>query len=298
MPPPEQRGYDDHLVIRYLLGSTSEEETERLDELSIADDEFVSKLSSAENDLVDAYVRGELEGETLERFKSFYLASPSRLEKVEFATVLQTRTAPLSTTLAAPQESRKRAAGERALAWAFAGIAALLLAIVGYLALENRRLQTGIAQEQARRSELEQRAQALQQQLENESASTRTASEPPPEPPSGQPILAFVLPPQTRGAAAIASVTPPSGTGRVALQLILETDDFRGYRVKLRDPAANQIIWRSEGLKAQTSGAKRMVSVVLPVNLLKQQNYTLELTGIPPAGAEEFVASYAFKVGN
>jgi hypothetical protein len=55
-----QHGYDDRSVIQYLLGATSGEETDRLDELSITDDEFASRLRSAENDLVDAYAKGNL----------------------------------------------------------------------------------------------------------------------------------------------------------------------------------------------------------------------------------------------
>jgi hypothetical protein len=43
----------------YLLGALPEAETERLDELSITDDEFTESLQVAETDLVDAYVLGE-----------------------------------------------------------------------------------------------------------------------------------------------------------------------------------------------------------------------------------------------
>ena len=64
---------DDQVLARYLLGSASAEEVERLDEHSIADDQLALRLHEVENDLVDAYVRGELAGETLERFQSHYL---------------------------------------------------------------------------------------------------------------------------------------------------------------------------------------------------------------------------------
>src|SRR5215471_6935099 len=76
------------MMIEYLLGSLPEKEAERLDELSITDDAFVSRLNDVENDLVDAYVRGELSGEIRERFRSFYLASPKRRAKVRFAETL------------------------------------------------------------------------------------------------------------------------------------------------------------------------------------------------------------------
>src|SRR5689334_942847 len=77
--------YDDRVLIQYLLGSMPDEDAGRFDELSVVDDAFSARLSEVENDLVDSYVRGELSGETAERFQSFYLTSPRRREKVRFA---------------------------------------------------------------------------------------------------------------------------------------------------------------------------------------------------------------------
>jgi hypothetical protein len=66
----------------YLLGLLDEHETERLDELSITDDDVARRVKEAENDLIDAYVRDELSGERLERFRSAYLTSPVGRAKV------------------------------------------------------------------------------------------------------------------------------------------------------------------------------------------------------------------------
>ena len=46
----------------YLLGQLPESETERLDELSITDDECAERIRAVEHDLVDAFARGELAG--------------------------------------------------------------------------------------------------------------------------------------------------------------------------------------------------------------------------------------------
>jgi hypothetical protein len=285
-----QHGYDDRSVIQYLLGATSGEETDRLDELSITDDEFASRLRSAENDLVDAYAKGELEGETLERFKSFYLASASRLEKVRFAEAMETMT---NRSVAVPQMHRTaRPTWERVLFWSVAAAAAALLLVTGYLVQENRRLQREFAQQRERPSAPEQRPQVLPKQPDSASATT------PAEPRAAPRILAFVLSPQTRGTGSLAAISLLPGVDRVVFHLILESDDFPEYRAALRDPASNQIIWRSAGLKARPNGANRSVSVSLPGDLFKPQNYALELTGIPPGGEAEFVSTYAFKVGN
>ena len=80
--------FDDEILVRYRLGTLPAEEAERLDELSIADDGLAARLRAIENDLVDAYLRDELTREDLEQFKSFYLSSPKRRKKVEFAVAL------------------------------------------------------------------------------------------------------------------------------------------------------------------------------------------------------------------
>src|SRR4029079_9203309 len=67
-------GVDRHLT-RYVLGLLPDEEAERLDEQSIMDDEVAARLRSVENDLVDAYVCGTLEGELLEPFEPLDLGA-------------------------------------------------------------------------------------------------------------------------------------------------------------------------------------------------------------------------------
>ena len=85
MPPPRITDHDDDELVRYVLGLLPDEASERLDEASIADDEVAARLRTAETNLIDSYVRGELSGATLERFESYYLSSPRRRENVKLA---------------------------------------------------------------------------------------------------------------------------------------------------------------------------------------------------------------------
>lgn len=85
----KKQEYTSQKINAYLLGSLPESEAAHLDELSFTDDEFADLLKAAEKDLVDAYVRGELAGANLEKFKSHYLVSPLRREKVDFARAFQ-----------------------------------------------------------------------------------------------------------------------------------------------------------------------------------------------------------------
>ena len=279
MAPSDNQTYDDWLLTWYLLGALGDEETERLDELSIADDDFASRLQVVEDDLVDAYVRGELAGETLEQFRSFYLSSGQRREKVQFAEAL------FRATDLRPAAARRERSRTWFPEWALAVAACLLLAAGGFLLYQNLRLRDEVKQAQAAIA-------VLRQQVE-------TAAPPSPEKSSPQPhpvqSVAMVLAPLTRGSSAvpILTLTPAD---RAALQLELESNDFPRYRASLKDPATSRVLWRSDEVKALSQGQNIVASISVPAGMLKQQNYTVELTGISAGGAAEFAGSYAFRV--
>src|ERR1700735_3067732 len=102
MTASDKHDFDDAQLVQYLLGTLPAEESERLDELSVTDDDFAWRLRKTENDLVDAYVRSELRGKTLEEFRTFYLSSPKRREKVAFAEELLRFQASAAKTAAQP----------------------------------------------------------------------------------------------------------------------------------------------------------------------------------------------------
>ena len=321
MSSADKHEYDEQLLTRYLLGAVSGEEAERLDKLSISDDEFAWRLNAIENDLVDGYARGELSGDTLERFKKFYLSSPKRLEKVEFAkTLLRLNEIPaVAVAQAAPKQAtssvksqdnssqgrtpwRWFGAPRLGLQWVFAGAAFVMLFAAGYLFVENERLRTQETAARNQQAALDQRTQALERELsEQRSANSGMLKElehlrEAVAGPRVLEIVAALLLPQTRGIGQLPTITLPQGTDQVRLRLQLESNDFPTYRVALKDPTTNLIVWHSAKLKAKSAGENEIVSMNLPASLLKQQNYTLELAGIPASGASESVSSYSFRV--
>jgi len=286
--------FDDQVLIRYLLGALTEAETERLDELSIADDEFASRLKAVENDLVDAYAKGELSGETLERFSSFYLASENRREKVRFAETFQ-----VLTDRAASASPKRAPAARRpwfVLGWGFATAACLLLLAGAYLLADNLRLRNQVMRTEAARASLQQRQEALSRQLEEQLRATSARPQADRETSRAEAphTFALVLLPQTRGTGPLPTIAVLPGADRADFQLQLESDDFPAYQVALRDPATNRILWRSGRMRAASGGAAKIVSVSLSATLLKPQIYDIELTGIPAGGVPQFMSSYAF----
>ncbi len=189
--------YDEQLIISYLLGALPDTEAERLDELSLMDDEFAEQLISVENDLVDAYVRGELAKQNLGSFKAHYLASPGRRDKVQLAQALQVLTDKRAeaqtkdaSTSALPHAEAKTSSSQdslwhrfflvprASLQWGFAIVALMMLFAGGYFMLENARLRNQMAQTQAERAVLQAREHELQKQLADEqSADAEIAKE-------------------------------------------------------------------------------------------------------------------------
>jgi hypothetical protein len=309
---------DDQLLIRYLVGSLSEDETERLDELSIADDRFAADLHAVEHDLVDAYVRLTLVGDIRQRFEMQYLSSPAGRAKVAFATALlryrksgapapeKGEPAPEKYVASAFRRTPRLAgapwpgAARPLLQWSLAAAAMVLLAIAGYLLSENARLKRQLFDV---RAGLEGRQQQLEQQLRQEqSANADRARELDRVRQSlaqlqgATPLVAsFVLLPPTRGATELPTLSIPRGITTVALQVTLESEDFPAYRVTLKDPATGQIIWRSATLQASGTASKA-VSITLGADMLKPRTYTLEVSGMPARGAAESVGIYPFRV--
>lgn len=302
-------------MIDYLLGSLPEVEAERLDEMSITDEDFAVRLSSAENDLVDAYVRGELSGETEERFRSFYLSSPKRQEKVRFAETLfaHQKRANLADSTSETASDRirlhlgefpKRPRGFFQLIpqWGFAAAAVLFLVAAAFLLIQNRRLNTQIGQGDAERARLEHNQQELEKRLEEQRAEgTRTV--PPQKVVSGgsskiavATVPAFVLSPPLRGAGPIATISLPADAKQIKVTLRLEAADFSKYRVTLHDSVADQAIWRSGEIRPRATGEGKSVSVLVSTRALKQQNYAFEVSGIASRGTSEFISSYPFRL--
>jgi hypothetical protein len=103
-------------------------------------------------------------------------------------------------------------------------------------------------------------------------------------------VIAFNLSPQTRSISKLPILSLPTGIDFVDITLNLEMNDFSAYSVVLKDPVTENVLW-SDNLKAAKSLQFR-----LPANLLKPQNYVLELSGISASGVAEIVSSYPFRV--
>ena len=186
----------------------------------------------------------------------------------------------------------------------------------GALLFRDVRLRNGLSEAQMESATLDRRAHELEQQLADQRAANaeavkelervrgsmaalaqraaiapsagRTGT-------SSQPLttIALVLLPQTRAVGPIPTLAVPPGTDRVTFELRLESNRFPRYQVALKDPATNQIVWRSGQLTADGPGDQPAVSVIVSASVLKPQHYSLELAGLDTDGSAQAVGSYA-----
>jgi hypothetical protein len=318
MAPSDNQALDDKLLRRYLLGSLPEADSERLHELSVSDEEFADRLDAVENDLVDAYVQRELSEEDLQQFKSFYLSSPRRREKVQFAEGLlelerrvTTTPASLKRETAVPAPQAERAPRDRSWVgvlvprFGFGALAAACLALLlagGYLLLQNRELRKQLTDAQSHQVS-DQRAivQELEGQLEQERSKKNEALQDLESARRSQlnldqlTIVSMVLPAPTRSPGPMPTISVHAGTDLVVLVLPLESDDFTAYRAELKEAGAGRTVWRSAKVTASQEERKSL-SVSFRATLLKHQNYILKLTGIGGRDREEVVGAYPFSV--
>ena len=289
----------DERLVDYLLGRLSDEEAEPYDERSIADEDFVWRLRAVENDLIDAYVRGSLTGDTRRRFETVYMASPRRRERVMFARSLPSRVDRLeppaepaaATLVAGPGTARSRTAR-----WLMAA-AALALAATGAL----------VGRQQWLKSTAPVAAATSQRSATLNASADAAADAPAPLAPAGASPAAvsrpatttapLTLSPETRAVASVATLAIPAGADLAAFTLRLESDDFRRYRATLKEPATDRVVWRSDWTPATVKDDVASVSIAIPTAQIGHpQHYAIELSGRTDAGGADLVASYVFEV--
>ncbi|HJQ67766.1 MAG TPA: CHAT domain-containing tetratricopeptide repeat protein [Blastocatellia bacterium] len=76
-------------LAQYLLGLMAEEEMVELEEVYLLNDELNEELQAAERDLMDRYLEGSLSDDEQNRFETFFLSSPGRMERLRFARALK-----------------------------------------------------------------------------------------------------------------------------------------------------------------------------------------------------------------
>jgi anti-sigma factor RsiW len=277
-------------IVQYLLGQLPEQDQTELEREYLADDALFDELLAIEDDLRDAYARGELSVEDRTAFEQTLLAAPQQKEKQEFAGSLLQR---LSKSHVHSFSNPGMLARGRSLFRTFIEprrmvlipvvSLALVLLIAGSWWLGHRR------------------AQPVQ------SSNAPGATQPParPEAPVGATsqsqgpetkTLALVLTPgsvrSTEGE--LNSLVIPADVTQVRLEARFK-GEYQRYQAVIETPEG-QRTWSQGNMAAdEFAGGKRVV-LNLPSKLLLPNDYILTVHGLPASGNPETVAEYTFRV--
>ena len=330
MSQPNELMEHDLELVHYLLGLLPEKEADRLDEASIVDDEVAARLCRVEDDLVDAYATGTLDQCIRDHFESFYLKSPRRRAKVNFArrflTVVdraslpsappaaitcsrsdRVRRFPVHQLTSTPSSNVHRSR----ISWPLLTAAASFLLACGLL-VNDVRLREALNQAQRQGGPQDHRAEVPARQpgeARNENGQVaepferdRVASSDPPSAVASSPprvaasaMRANVLFPQTRSIGQPPTIRIPASGGSIPFELRLESNDFTQYRAILKEPTTSQMVWRSQPLYGRSTAGSH-VPLAVPASVLESRHYLFELAGVDRDGHETPVSSYAFQV--
>ena len=286
---------DERQAMKYLLGEMPEKEQEQFEARYFADDALFEELAIAKEELIDRYVRGQLEARKQWQFEQQLDQSPSLRQEVEFAQSLR------QTLSASPSriKTEKNAlfnqswlspVGARTRVWA-----ALLLIIgiggLGWLWRENRGLRRELATLRAEQAAQLLREQGLQQQLAElrghpiptpppEIQPGRTPSPAPPENAANGMVFAINLTSAVRRGENSETFRLPAKTGSVRLRIILNFQPQpRDCRLTLRAVDGRQIVFRTVRVKYKNDSY--VIETDLSAALFKTGEYlaVVEATG-------------------
>jgi hypothetical protein len=299
---------DEVLLQQYLLGNLPEQEQVRVEDRAFADPAYFGALEAAEADLIDAYVRRQLQEPDRRQFERLFLTSRQRRNKVEFARALAAVAAESKVVQFTSQEGQSVwqallnlfHVSHPALRFA-AGLAALVVvAVTSWLAVQNIWMHSRVAALEALSRDMRVREQAVRQQLSEEQARAANvaAQSQKPAGDNGGPqlVASLVFLPGLSRAGSSAQQLALNSTAQLAhMEIQLEPrDEYPRYRVSLRTGRGDDVLARSNLTRRRTSSGYA-VSFDLPSSALSAGEYELALQGVADGHTTD-IGYYYFRV--
>lgn len=259
------------LIVKYLLGQLSDAKMVKIEEKYVTDKNFFEQLLAIEDDLIDDYVRGRLTRRQRRQFETYFLSTPERRDKLEFAFSLlnlipESRNQMLDRVMARitflndqVNQLFKSPIFQTGLATA---VVVLIITIAWLLVQFKQKLTE-------------------QQSL--------------------KPLLVSfnLLPGTYREDKSSVIHSPFIITNNVQLvQLRLEVwseETYESYRAMLKAPSGEEI-WQQNLLKLQTTNRGNFIVLMLPQNLFSDGEYEIELSGKKLQGEFKNIGYYYFKI--
>jgi len=286
--------------MRYLLGTLSEAERERLEERYFSDDKEFEEIEIAEEELIDRYVRGDLTGTDFKEFEQTVVRSPRLMERVEFAKLFADRLRPAPVVAPAKAHWWERifevGVGSQLALACSAALVVLAVAVSLFAWWQLQQRSKRLADQQAvleqRQHELDQQAAQLAQRVQPTPTETRVPLQGPTPQPDAPPAFLTLFPGGTRSLSGSKEFRISSGTSDVTVTLDLRNTDYSSYNVKLNS-VDRQGLFSVSGLKPRITNNGSKLIFHIPAQRLPHGDFYISLFGEP---ANESVADYPFRV--
>ncbi|HEV7681756.1 MAG TPA: hypothetical protein VGO68_06515 [Pyrinomonadaceae bacterium] len=312
---------------QYLLGVLPEDEVARLEESYFSDDALFEDIEIAEDELIDAYVRGQLSDRDRALFEKNVATSKRLSERVEVGKLLEEQT---SARFAFSSASQAHVPWWSALfaslfnqgpalkAAAAAGILVVVLGIAG-LMVEWVRLRNEAQRVAAERSELERKQKDLEReitglrsntnQLEAELQQTKAAKDQLSQ--ELQSVKEQLGQSQQVRVPEIASIVLLSGLSRsptddpdlvvhpqqtvIKLELVLDFDEYSTYGVSIQSADGRELVSR-KGRRPHGPASQRSMLIEFSPRVLPEGTYVVKVSGLTSSGNYEPVSGYRFRL--
>jgi putative zinc finger protein len=308
-------------VKQYLLGTLTSDEKARLEEKYFTDDELFEQIEIVEDELIDAYIRGELAPDEATHFQKHLAASERLAERVAFAQTLAKSTQRTAETTSTSQQKREPfwrslffPTTHGSLRWAPIASLVVLVLGAGLLVFQFIRIRQEL-QRLHERAQIEQRNQLASQELsqrnselsvqlaearaENERLANELASArketPQDNEPKSFPAAFFLSPGALRSSGKTNLVRVSSERPTVRLDLGLDAADYSSYQATIKNIDGNEV-WTKSDLRVLTRGAGKVVQFSVPTSRLTNGFYSIELSGRSSSEPLQRAGTYSFRV--
>ena len=309
----------DARLTRYLLGAVSATERENIEAEYLVDEDVFEQMLIAEDELVDAYARGELSDQERGQFEKNFLTSERGRDRVHFSQALAGAVSDARSVTERVEPSASPSFFEAL--WAVltprvrvAGVAFAVLPVAAFswLLLERMSMRAELQGLRAEHVRLTEQSKELQRVADVERARNAELAaqlaERVPEPVTTEPPKGVVQRPSediafnisagsVRGSGGTKLAVPRSAKF-IRLTLSFERpSSHQEYRAAIETADGNPV-WRNDsfGSRSNATASDRIILPTIPVSALPPGDYVLLLSGKQADGNFESVANYSFRI--
>lgn len=310
-------------IRRFLLGKMTDDERILFEEKFIADENLFNEIRVVEDELIENYVQNSLSPSDKRNFERNFLTTEKRRQRVAFTRTMidelaaQKTVADTKKTVTVAENKSVWNSIETffknpALAFGVT-LALLILAVGGWFLLRNLSerpneivqqitptptveiVQSNLNQNSAGNQNIQANTISPSANIINNTANKTNASEN--QNSQNQkdakivnPVIALFTG-TVRSQGKTNQLNLPKAASGATLQLNLESDDYKNYRVEIVD-ADGKTVYQSGKLKS----LKSKVNLFVPAGKLKQGDYLVKLSGLNSEEKEESAADYSLRV--